>query len=297
MIKKVDWISFSVGIGEGKDRGLLETASLAWAAVSELGDGYSEHLGMVLAPIAGKGRAPYSHSFSWHDNGLTMFVHPTLPHALIEISGKGCERIFSLFSIAEILQPIQPRITRLDVACDMNTITHPIPFCAKREEGRFTSRSEVVSDSGETVYIGSKSSNRYARVYRYNPPHERSHLLRCEFVVKAEDARSTAQTIIDEGLDCVVQKLGEIFGWLHPDWTIQSDCEADLAAWRPERREGKTMFWLADTVAPLLVRLHNEGVIDATAWMRMHVIPHLESPKGNGKSEDDPPFDSVPVIL
>lgn len=225
----------------------------------------------------GGGRKPYSASYQRADFGISIYVHPRLPHFLIEMTGKGCASLSDHPSAQLFLESVTPLLTRLDLACDMTCDTDPLAFVSEREEGRFKAHSEFVSESGTTAYVGSRTSNRYARVYRYNPPHERSHLLRSEFVVKGEDAKRAATAILAHGHLAVAKTLGTQFGWQHASWFVESPTEAELRAYRPDRREGKTIYWLADTVAPLLVRLSREGTIDVQEWFATNVLRFLEN--------------------
>lgn len=223
-----------------------------------------------------KGRTPYKAAYRRPDNGCTIYVHPRLDHFLVEVSGRGCEALSDSPHAYNFLKAVTPRLTRLDLACDMLTDTDPLTFTSMRDEGRFKSHSEFVSDSGVTSYIGSRTSQRYARVYRYNPPHERAHLLRVEFVVKGEDAKLTSQAILETDHYSVAAKLGEQYGWKHPDWKPVEPSLVELKAYRPERREGKTLFWLNDTVATLLVKLAREGTLDVEQWFATNVLRKLK---------------------
>lgn len=274
MIVKIDWISFSIPMPGELDND-QQTAKHIVSAVDDLHPKLSEWLALETEFTARNGRAPYSIAWQRADSGLTVFAHPSLSHALIEISGRGCETLSQSGNMDAALQAVANRVTRLDIACDVVTDARPSEFTEKRHVGRFKAHSTVVSESGETVYIGARSSDRYARVYRYNEPHERAHLLRCEFVIKADNAKLIIPTLLEEGLLPVAAALGETFGWQHETWRVESD-PAELTTFRPERREGKTLFWLADTIAPLLVRLHREGVLDIDAWLADHVRPKLQ---------------------
>jgi hypothetical protein len=276
MITKVDWVSFSFPVGHGEaiaPHHLLETIlgdfyDFAPTAFNEITKGYEWE--------QRKGRAPYSVGFIRSDNGCSLFAHPNLSHALVELTGRGCESAATLGTLNLILGETASRLTRIDIASDMLTETSPLTFAPLRDAKRFKSHSEFVSESGTTCYVGSRTSDRYARVYRYNAPHERAHLLRCEHVLKAEQARSTALAVIHDGLQAVAKTLGEAFGWSHTDWEPDSDASAEIPVWRPERKEGKTLFWLNDTVAKTLIRLHKEGVLDATQWLRHNVLSQLD---------------------
>lgn len=275
MIWRVDWISFSVVVNPAQDGNDRSAAYRAAEALQALHPDLVQWLRMGDDFTPERGRAPYNTSWVRDTPGLRIFTHPDLPHALFEVSGQGCDRLTLDGFMDGVLSAVAPRCTRVDVACDILTETRPIAFDKERSNGRFKSRSEIVSEDGETVYVGSRSSDRYARVYRYNPPHERSHFLRVEHVIKAENAQIMARAIPQKGLASVVASLGQAFGWEHADWSVNED-PAEIAVYRPERREGKTLYWLADTIAPLLVRLHNEGVLDIADWLDTHVLPKLK---------------------
>lgn len=275
MITRIDWISFTVFFHPEQDGNELDALRHAATAIEELSDEIPGllHLHGELEP--GQGRAPYRNSWRNRSGGVTLFTGPNLPHALVEVSGRSCERMHLAGTITPFLALVADRLSRLDIACDMLCETSPLDFVAQRADGRFKSHSEFVSASGTTAYVGSRTSDRYARVYRYNEPHERAHLLRSEFVVKKENARATAAAILADGIDAVAVSMGANFGWEHPSWTPAPAEPAELKMYRPDRREGKTLYWLADTVAPLLVRLQQEGVLDAQAWLDENVISRL----------------------
>jgi hypothetical protein len=276
MLVHIDWLSFTVKFTAGEGWDERDALAAALTEVLDLDDHFFDAVGTLEGWEWRAGRKPYSASFCRPDGGVAVFVHERLPHALIEVSGKGCETLGEHPAAADILHSITQRLTRIDLACDVLTEVRPLDFVAQRDAGRFKSHSEVVSESGETCYIGSRSSNRYARVYRYNPPHERAHLLRCEYVLKAEDAKLTAAAILNSDHYSVAAALGTQFGWQHPVWQVDAPSEVLLRSWRPDRREGKTVYWLADTIAPLLVRLHREGVIDAAQWFRENVSTKID---------------------
>lgn len=276
MLVMIDWISFSVPIetiGLTDDRDVPEEVN---RACNELHPNLGDWLDFAGSWEARKGRAPYSTSFANKDAGITVFVNSALPHALIEISGQGCAYLRdTLGTDADVLNAVQSRLTRLDIACDIATQTEPIEFAEMRDTKRFKAHSYVHSEAGSTFYVGSKTSDRYARVYRYKHPHPRHNLLRVEYVIKAENAKLTARAVLQAGLFAVVSKLGSDYGWKHGDWKI-TDNAAELKVYRPERKEGKTVYWLSDTVAPLLVRLHKDGILDVNQWLYDMVLQKLQ---------------------
>lgn len=277
MLTKIDWMSFSVPLdlkGVEDDRDIPNSVSIACEALHPK---LAEWLQFYGTWEASKGRAPYSISFRNAELGFTVFGNWQVPHALIEISGQGCDTLTDENgTIEHVLNAVQKRLTRLDIACDIATKTMPKDFVEGRTIGRFKAQSFVDSESGQTFYVGAKTSDRYCRVYRWSEPHPRHNLLRVEYVIKAENAKITACAILEQGLFPVVAALGESFGWQHADWQL-TDSAAELAVYRPERKEGKTIYWLSDTIAPLLVRLHKEGKLDVYEWLADAVLSKITS--------------------
>lgn len=275
MITKIDWLSFTLTLGQGEP---IPQHRLA-AAIKDALEAFSPTVYDAL--VGGydfeirKGRPPYSTGFARSDSGCYIFCNGALPHFLIEVTGRGCDALADREDALNVLQAVASRLTRIDVASDMLCDTNPLDFVATRKEGRFSAHSEVVSQSGTTCYVGSRTSNRYARVYRYNAPHERAHLLRAEHVAKAEDAKLTAQAILSDGIDSVAAAMGQAFGWQHTSWLTPSLNRSELAVWRPERHAGKTLFWLNNAVAPALLKLCREGGFDATEWLQYNVLSKL----------------------
>lgn len=275
MLCKIDWISFSIPMDTSKMEVEQDAPAEVINSLERLHADLPEWLALGEEFEARNGRAPYRTSWARHDDGLRIFTHPALSHALVEITGRGCDALQDLSKTNDVLKAVAGRVTRLDLACDILTTTQPKDFAEERHVGRFKSHSYVTSESGSTFYVGAKTSDRYCRVYRYNEPHERSPLLRVEYVIKAETAKLMVGSILEQSIRPVVASLGDTFGWLHNDWRM-TDERAELAVYRPDRKSGKTLFWLSDTVAPLLVRLAKEGVLDVTQWFDENVQSRLK---------------------
>lgn len=286
---KLDWFSASLFQDENHYETDREAIRAAW---NVLQDRVGEEAAIWLAQldwVPGPGRKPYSTSFRTEDGGIAVFAHAKLPHFLVEFSGRGCERLLNSPVGEDILEALRDRATRIDLAVDIECGTDPREFAAQRVPGRFKSGSEVVSESGTTVYIGSKTSNRYARVYRYNLPHPRHALLRVEHVFRAEEAKTAVAFLLDRGYEPMAAECARMFGWLHPVWTVQAALEAEFKAHRNERGDAKTIYWLYETVAPVLIRLHNEGKLDFGLWFREAIAPKLSTPDDNGDDTDPEP--------
>jgi len=270
----IDWLSFTIPMvydtGEGA----------GYASAIRNGFLYLFTVDVVESVFGGawtsgtKSRAPYVDVWQDVEGGISLYGSPNLSHATVEISGKGCEALIQSGRIEQVLKGCAERITRIDIACDIETDVTPVEFVAKHSHDRMRSSGVITSDNGQTCYIGSKQSERFARVYRYNPPHPRSHLLRAEHVFRRQHAKQVGNAIVEHGLSQVAASVGEIFGWAHPVWDMDNTTEIDLSITGAERNAGKTVSWLVRSVAPAIQRLIIDGTIrDPEKFFRDYFMP------------------------
>jgi hypothetical protein len=208
-----------------------------------------------------RSRAPYTDAWT-QGEGIKLFASPNLTHACIEISGQGCENLLDPEnSLGKVLLACKDRVTRIDVACDIETQISPMEFVGEVSHERMRTSGFVISDTGSTCYVGSQKSERYARVYRYNPPHPRSHLLRVEHVYRKDYARKVAQECAMSGIEAVGMASGIAFGWKHGVWQPTVIDSPDISVTRERGNSGNTVFWLINSVAPAFHRLCKSGAI------------------------------------
>jgi len=207
------------------------------------------------------GRAPYESRLSLGREGLTVFWSAALDTMLIEISGHGCQRLRERGELDAVVQWLAPRVTRLDVAVDIETETEPAAFVRESGPNRFQTFSTFDSSTGSTRYVGSYSSERYARVYRYRPPLPRSHLLRVEHVFRRSWARTIAELIAREGILSAAKYSAGVWGWHHEDWDLEHYDHANRVTREVSTRAPNTVQWVLSTVFPCLRSLEKKGVI------------------------------------
>jgi hypothetical protein len=205
------------------------------------------------------GRAPYDRSYS--APGLRIFAAPNVPHFAIEISGLGCKILRDQNSLDSIVRSSHDRMSRIDLALDVETDVTPTQFVAGGYSKRIRTIGNISSDSGETVYIGSQQSDRYARVYRYAPPHPRSAFLRIEYVFRRKEAKEVASELIKGMLWETVMQANKTYNWGHElmDGLLATE---GLTATVSHRSKAKTMRWLITQVAPAFRQLVKDGIID-----------------------------------
>lgn len=218
-----------------------------------------------------RSRAPYTYAWTWDSDHVTVYASESLNHFTIEISGQGCERLIAAEALLPLLAAVQDRVTRIDIACDIETQTSPVEFVGQVKHKRMQSSGYQKSASGETCYVGSQKSERYARVYRYAEPHPRCHLLRVEHVFRRAHAKVVAKSIVEAGIQSVAEAAGAIFGWGHKDWETADSVDVDLSVVAAERAAGKTVYWLVNSVAPAFRRLCKDGTIrDPEGFLRAY---------------------------
>jgi len=149
------------------------------------------------------------------------------------------------------------------VACDIQTPM--LPTRAVRGHNVKTV-TEAVSQSGETVYLGSPKSEYMARIYRYNKPHPRADLLRSEIVYRRDYAKQLARMLFNgENLQRVCwgywekQGLNEIMSLVDfggDNQGVKVSVSRDVT----DKTMDKRRRWLLTQVAPALEKMHADGV-------------------------------------
>jgi len=263
----IDWLTFTMTMRY--DSQISDDRSLAEVYADTMEKTWMATFPPALLALAFGGewdkqersRAPYTDAWTLKNAGVTLFASPSLTHCCVEISGSGCERLIEQGSMQDVLQSVHERVTRIDIASDIQTTTEPKEFVAITSHERMRASGYQNSDSGQTCYVGSQKSDRYARVYRYNAPHPRAHLLRIEHVFRRDYAKKVAAECLENDLADIADAAGRAFGWSHPTWQTSGDVAVDLSIVSAERNAGKTIYWMVNSVAPAFRRLCEDGVI------------------------------------
>lgn len=213
-------------------------------------------------------RAPYRIALGRDDRSFTVFGNSHTGTVLYELTGRGCSGLYEWERAQVFISPLVDRLTRIDLAVDMENSTRPSVFSNERGPNGFRSLSYITSDTGETVYIGSPKSDRFARVYRYNEPHPRSHLLRVEFVFRRNLARSAAAELLDTKTKSeLMAKLGNTWGLQHREWRPEYHSDETIRTPSLTRNDEDTLMWLYKQVAPAIRRMLKTGALDMTDFL------------------------------
>lgn len=266
----LDWLSFAVPFYGDKAPRTLPVGSVEQVLKDRCGE---EFVAKVLHDQNWqnrRGRRPYSDGYANDEIGVYVWGGGHM-NFLIEFTGKGCQKLreFGLQSV--VLLGLYNFATRLDVAIDIETAIRPINFATDRRIGRIKSFGTQKSESGETCYVGSKSSEQYCRVYRYEPPHPRSQYLRIETVSRKEYAKIAAEKTLSQGVSAVAQMTMNRYNFNQAPNV--SDVDETLPAPYRDRSLSKTETWLIKQAMPALRRLAKEQEIDNVQdWLFEHLF-------------------------
>lgn len=276
MFYLIDWLAFSI---EAKTQDLKQSGAqlkvIDEALRKCLGDELLAVLGWSTAEY-GKGRPPHPYSLRVKATGFTVFVAPQHDRILAELSGTTCRVIDTHGLMLAVLERTHQFMSRIDLAVDILTAIKPSEFVADGYNGRFTSAGSYNSPSGQTEYIGSRKSDRYARAYRYNKPHDREQFLRVEMVMKRGYAKLYAQRLIQEGMKAAIFHAGQEFGWQSVLWDVPSSEPSEIKLGRRARSNDKTLRWLEQAVVPAFLRLVRSGGLDDWEdWLVTNIVDVL----------------------
>lgn len=250
-----------------------------------------------------RGSYGYHHSYSVHGSGRVMWgearmgVCVELPGTALrtwESHNDGCGAS-SLLGYLLVFR-VNSKVTRLDVAIDTDLV-HIHQFRDAARAGKIVCASKNVrylesfSDEGDTLYIGSRTSDRMLRVY--NKAVEQNMepgivLTRVELETKGGLAQATASALIDgrvteqeviasyadfRELDATRTNKRTRCSWW--DAILESATKVVLAGKTAlvETVERK-LAWVQRSVAPTLALL--SIVLGSTDWLRLEVQCALE---------------------
>lgn len=220
--------------------------------------------------IESKSRGRFNRHLQSKSCGWSYFEGEKLNVSLFQLSGTGTAYLRGAGRLDTVLHDWQDRATRIDIAVDIETSCSVEGFARSFTNRRFVNGGHVRSDSGETWYIGRRTSDRHARVYRYDAPHPRSDFLRIEYELHDEQAKSCVQSVLQRGVFEVALALGAVYGWQHEDYDLPTNVEKLESAARPEGF-GNTARWLSTAVKPALEKMAKRGELQAIVDLQHYI--------------------------
>lgn len=265
MVAIIDWLSFTIPYTAGAD---------TFASKNTQRERFQKAVNAMLKQTATlhtyddtytevKPNRPYHYAFQSVSFGFVVHYSNNRSEALVTLSGQVCDHMRTQGLLNELLPLVAERGTRIDIALDVETGVTPKAIHDAGFSKRIASHSLLESGDGQTAYIGSRTSERFLRVYKYSPPHPRSHLLRFEWEIKGKAARSAAQAIEKYGTQQVINGLRLDFGLKYKgmmNWFVGKSVSIDTET--HNRSMAKTERWLLTQAVPAFHKLVKAGVID-----------------------------------
>lgn len=277
----IDWAAFTVPISYTEqppsEHLFRERIVSVTETLLDLIPTIMQHVIADLHPC--QAQRPYRRGYLCPNTGLRINADVARREALIVFNGGACETVSKMG--AEALQELMLAVidsgTRLDIATDIATDLSVTAVSAAGWSKRIKSTSLIKSSMGETLYIGSRKSNGFARIYRYRAPHPRGEKLRVEHELKKQQARAVASIVAVHGVETAQRSIADKFDYQHPVLReVFSGAVRPIKTERTERTLARTEIWLMTQCAPAFQKLIREGVIDdPRAWVERYMLGGL----------------------
>lgn len=234
-------------------------------------------LAITLAPVDEyercKPRFGYKMAWRGKENGLVIQYHPARHDMGVNViaTGQTLEKI-SWRDLVDCLRTYGAYFARLDLSMDVHNPTFGIDYLAAEALGGYAVTkarkvSYVSSSSGDTLYVGSRTAEKFLRIYDKGAQQggERGVWFRVELELKGRAANFVAD-IVGTGEQGLAQNI--IGGYFscpsHEGLTLALDSGTERILVQSEKKRPNTENWLMGTVASTLasVCIDNPSFID-----------------------------------
>ncbi len=277
----IDWLAFTLPIAHSEKQpghhAFMQRVLAVVATMQDILPGVMQYATDDLTVCTPQ--RPYRNAWTCPSTGWRINADWKRKEVLVVFNGAACEMLRKMGGDAlnEVLRQTERTGTRLDLATDIPTTERVRGIETAGWAKRIKSTSFISSQTGDTLYVGSRSSGAFARIYRYAPPHPRSALLRVEHEMKKQQARAVAALAWMHGVDEAQRSVAAKFDYKHPVLIKAFAGRARrIVTERHERTLAATEMWLMTQCAPAFQRLVREGVIsDPSAWVDRYMLGGL----------------------
>lgn len=245
----IDWLSCTF-----HPQGADQNAVLSLFSRSGIMDPDAARFGYNRAARTEEGAVLY-----WSTTNRDMGIHAVVSgSALLSYNSSGCSSV-------ELLQRtirLGGKITRLDLAKDAHNETFNLAEfeqqVANREfVGRVQKASAIrSSDGGMTVYVGSRQSNKFLRVYHKGIEQKTGEdWIRAELELKSDTANVVGKIIAGgEDINNLFSALaGRMCNLNNVDWRKMLEADAVIGVPKVEKQSDREK-WIAKQVTPAVIQ-------------------------------------------
>jgi len=266
MFPKIDWYEFIIhnpaiepSVGQGDLSQILVALSQlpnCDVLVNPIGDFWETH--------AGKG--VWGQHWQHRETGVSVFLSRDYDSYKVALSGSACDKLNQFGQLNPVISSTRTTCCRVDLAVDFPFHSDNVAGAACVKSGKETqaketrrAKSQIITPSGSTFYLGSWSSERYCRLYHYNAPHPRSRLVRVEAVYKGQWAKKLLEKFDDRPVADFVKTALEPYKWKGFDTSSLGDTVPDVRLPRSDKDGGARMRWLLTVCIPALRKAIEDG--------------------------------------
>jgi hypothetical protein len=267
MYYSIDYYSFTIPVKETRYGTTDETNRHAvYQFVKLLPEEHHHKFGLGGWGIE-KGSGFYSVRLRHEHSGVAISFGEINAHLFVELSGRACQNLDALDCLLSVVALTHERCSRIDFAVDLETEASPERFSASRNGSAFKANGTINSPSGQTCYLGSRKSERMARVYRYYEPHPRAALLRVEAEYKGDAAKAMSKHLLETDIRQACLDAHKPFGWSHGAWGSEKGegQKIPYKAYKPDN--ASTVRWLYGDVITALRKAIETGLVELDDWL------------------------------
>jgi hypothetical protein len=209
----------------------------------------------------------YSHRWRNRDSDVALSYGQTNAHVLVEFAGKACNFLAENDLLLGVISITASRCSRIDFAVDIECKTSPKEFIAQRSNKSFRSSGNKYTPTGGTEYLGGRTSERMARVYRYYEPHPRHNQLRVEAEYKGSAAKASTKFLLETDIQTACLAAHKPFQWRHPQWKPDAVEISKIPYSNYNPSDANTIRWLYGDVVTALRKAIKGDLIDFEEWL------------------------------
>lgn len=214
------------------------------------------------------GRGIWSLRLQNPDTKVSISVSDKRGGFKMELPGEACDHAREYGNLTDLIVSTRDWCSRIDLAIDINTGNlEPIEFRAyayaatQSASKRLKSSSESHSGAGDTYYLGSWNSDRFARVYHFNPPHPRSEFVRFEAVYKGKYAKTLLKNWDGFSTETLVKSAHDTYKWEVQEIKNWDAAAFDVTVPRSDKSNGAQIRWLLTVCIPALRKALESGAV------------------------------------
>jgi len=263
----VDWMRFTAHWGTSALPNSLLKASASRIAsrAFPLGTNWKETKARNGYNVAVESIDAPGVTVSWQSNRHDMGCSVDIPGSALAL--------LPLDTVLEMAVRPGCRVSRVDIAVDIPETPVFSNLYSDLEADAVISKAKgyryIKSDTGQTVYVGSRSSEKYLRIYDKGAQMEtNTEWTRVELECKADFANGITKYLQSEGLACIPSVIRDFCDFPYSPWWLRwMTSPIEWVGVPKAEYRTNTFKWLMDSCAPALVKYSNENPDFFKQWV------------------------------